>query len=307
MGSNLGLSGAENVIRLSNMCNELGLDTSSAGSIIAWAIELYEKGIITDEMTGGRELRFEDEELVKDLLVDISERRGFGDLLADSTQAWKHFGEESMDYMIASKGLTQTDPHDPRILKGFALGLAVASRGMDHLRNRPTLEIFRLPEEATTKLYGAKVNPDFTAYDTREIPVAWSDEIYAVNDAVGSCRFVTHGFNSPRMFDYPHYVQMIKDVTGIDFEEDELREVGRRILDLERFINMREGVTRDDDTLPKKYFDEGLPLKEYKGHRIDREEFEKMKTRYYRLRGWSDEGIPPESRMEEFEGLMATA
>ena len=59
------------------------------------------------------------------------------------------------------------------------------------------------------------------------------------------------------------------------------------------------------DTLPKKYFDEGLPLKEYKGERIDREEFEKMKTRYYRLRGWSDDGVPPESRKEEFEELLA--
>ena len=305
MGSNLGISGAENVIRLSNMCNELGLDTSSAGSIIGWAIELYEKGIVTDEMTGGRALRFEDYDLVVDLLQDISERRGFGDLLADSTQAWRHFGEESKDYLIASKGLTQTDPHDPRILKGFALGLAVSSRGMDHLRNRPTLEIFRLPKDVTTKLYGQEVNPDFTAYDTREIPVAWSDEIYAVNDAVGSCRFVSHGFNSPRMFDYPHYVELIRDVTGLDFGEDELREIGRRIIDIERFINMREGVTRDDDTLPKKFFDEGLPLKEYAGHRIDREEFEKMKTRYYRLRGWSDGGVPPQSRMEELEGLLA--
>ena len=67
----------------------------------------------------------------------------------------------------------------------------------------------------------------------------------------------------------------------------------------------REGVTRDDDTLPEKYFDEGLPLKEYAGHRIDREEFEKMKTRYYRLRGWSDEGVPPQTRMEEIEGFLA--
>jgi aldehyde:ferredoxin oxidoreductase len=305
IGANLGISGTENVIRLSNMCNELGLDTSSAGSIIAWAIELYEKGIVTKEMTGGRELRFEDYDLVTDLLQDISERRGLGDILAESTQAWKVFGEESKDYLIASKGLTQTDPHDPRILKGFGLGLAVASRGMDHLRNRPTLDLFRLPKDITTKLYGQEVNPDFTAYDTREIPVAWSDEIYAVNDAVGSCRFVTHGFNSPRMFDYEHYVEMIRDVTGLEFTEEELREIGRRIIDIERFINIREGITRDDDTLPKKYFDEGLPLKEYKGHRIDREEFEKMKTRYYRLRGWSDEGIPPESRKEEFEELLA--
>ncbi|MFQ5915713.1 MAG: aldehyde ferredoxin oxidoreductase family protein [Nitrospinota bacterium] len=305
LGSNLGVSGTENVIRLSNLCNELGLDTSSAGSIIAWAIELFEKGIVTRELTCGRDLRFGDYDLIVDLLNDISERRGFGDILAESTQAWKAFGEESKDYLIASKGLTQTDPHDPRILKGFALGLAVSSRGMDHLRNRPTLEIFRLPKEVTTKLYGQEVDPDFTRYETREIPVAWSDDIYAVNDAVGSCRFVTHGFNSPRMFDYEHYVQMIRDVTGLEFTEEELREIGRRIIDLERFINMREGITRDDDTLPKKYFDEGLPLKEYKGHRIDREEFEKMKTRYYRLRGWSDEGVPPDSRKEEFEELLA--
>jgi aldehyde:ferredoxin oxidoreductase len=304
LGANIGIGDPEAVVRLNNLCNDLGFDTTSAGTILAWACELYERGIIDERMTG-RPLRWGDYEGMRQLLEEIAYRRGFGDILAESTQAWQVFGEASKDYLIAVKGLPQTDPHDVRILKGFALGIAVASRGADHLRNRPTLEIMTLPAEVKEKLYGAPVNPEITAYDTKEIVVKFSEDIYAVNDALGLCRFVCHGFNSPHLLTYDHYARLVELASGARYGPEYLRQVGILINDTERLLNARFGLGRGDDTLPKRYFDDGMPLKGYRGERIDRREFEAMLTRYYALRGWHADGTLPAGRVREIEDLLA--
>lgn len=303
LGTNCGITDPLELIKLNNLANDLALDTSSLGSILAWAFELYERGIITNELTGGIKLEFGNYDLMVKLMNMISLREGFGDILAESTQAAKKFGENSKDFLIAVKDLPQSDPHDCRIIKSFALGLAVASRGADHLRNRPTLDIFKLPEEVKEKIYGAKVSSDITAYDTKEIMVYFHENIYAVGDALGICRFVTHTFNSPHLTKYEEMQKFIYDAIGLEYTVPELKEIGCRIVDLERMINIREGVTRASDTLPKRYFDDPIPLKQYKGEKIDREEFAKMLTRYYELRHWGYDGIPPKSRYDEIESL----
>ena len=138
-----GIDSVPAIIRLNNICNDLGLDTSSTGATLSWAFELYQRGIITKEHTGGIELHWGDAETIEKLLFMLTRREGFGNVLADSTRAVEkgHYPPEALRYRMAVKGLMQSDPHDARILKAFALGLAVATRGMDHLRNRVTLEI----------------------------------------------------------------------------------------------------------------------------------------------------------------------
>jgi len=292
-------------VRLNNLCNDLAIDTSSAGTIVAWAIELFEKGLIDEETTGGRRLAFGDYEAVRDLIVDISEREGFGEVLAESSQAIRILGPKTGKYLMAVKGLPQTDPHDCRIIKSFALGLAVASRGADHLRNRPTLEIFNLPEELTTGIYGEPIDPEITSYETKEVLVHFHENIYAVVDSLGLCKFVCHGFNSPHLIDYERFSELLAAATGVRFEREELEEIADRIVDTERLINIQEGMGRQHDTLPWRYFEEGVPLKGYRGERIDKAKFEEMLTRYYRRRGWDEEGQPPASRIAELKGLQA--
>src|SRR5262249_21085878 len=137
-GPNLGVDRIEAVIRLNNICNDLGFDTASTGSTIAWAMELFQRGIIDRATTGGLHLTWGNAEAVEALLFLASRREGFGNVIADSTRAVErgHYPAEALRYRMAVKGLMQSDPHDARILKAFALGLAVATRGMDHLRNR---------------------------------------------------------------------------------------------------------------------------------------------------------------------------
>ncbi|MCX6640881.1 MAG: aldehyde ferredoxin oxidoreductase family protein [bacterium] len=299
LGANVGIADPADVIRLNNLCNDLGLDTASSGSIIAWAIEAFEKGYITPEMTGGRTLEFGNVDLIAELLVDISERRSIGDLLAESTQAVAALGPETADFLIAIKGLPPSDPHDVRYIKSFALGIATASRGADHLRSRPTLDVWPLPKALSKAIYGVEIDPEPTSYETKHHLVYFHENIYAVIDSLGLCKFVCHGFNSPQLLKYSHFRRLIDLVTGLDFNDEELRQVGLRVVDLERMINLREGMTRAHDTLPKRYFDEEAKLKKAAGSKIDREKFAVMLTEYYHLRNWGDEGIPTAERQSE--------
>lgn len=303
LGANLGIASIDQVIQLNNLVNELGLDSSSTGTIIAWALELYQRGIIDDELSGGS-LEWGDFERVHQLILDIAHRRGFGDILAESSQAKAQFPEGAEDFLIAVKDLPQSDPHDVRYIKSFALGIAVASRGADHLRNRPTLDILRLPDDVRYRIFGVETSPDPTSYAGKAGMVAWHDDIYAVADSVGICKFVTQGFNSPHLLGYDHFSSLIEAVTGLRFEQNELREAGRNVIDLERLINLELGRSKLDDTLPKRYFDDPMPARVTKGHKIDRDKFATMLEEYYQARGWDQEGRLSPERREELEELI---
>ena len=302
LGANLGIADPRQVVMLNNQVNELGLDASSTGTILSWAIELCEKGLIGHGLTG-RRLRFGDFQLVSELINDVAYRRGFGEVIAESTRAVEVFGEESRDFLIAIKGLPQSDPHDVRYVKSFALGIAVASRGADHLRNRPTLDFMDMPEQVMEKVYGRPIDPDPGSYQTKEAVVHFSDNIFAAVDSLGICKFVCHGFNSPHLLGYRHFAEVVALATGIDMSPAQIEAAGKRIIDLERVFNMKEGMTRLDDTLPKRYFDEPMPLGLCKGHYVDRREFANLLTRYYRLKGWDEEGRPSRSVIDALESL----
>ena len=306
LGANSGIDDLAAVIKLNNLCNDLGIDTASAGTVIPWAMELYQRGIIGDDLTGGP-LEWGDVERVRTLLIDISQRRGFGDVLAESSQAVPlgKLPPEARDYLIAVKNLPQSDALDLRYVKSFALGAAISSRGADHLRSRPTVDILNLPQEVSKKIFGTSVVSDPTAYETKEVLVEFSETIFAVSDCLGICRFVTQGWNSPNLLDYDHFSELIKLSVGFEIRPDDLREIGRRVIDLERLINQREGLTRLDDTLPRRFFDEPMQQGITAGHQIDREKFADLLIRYYRLRGWDNEGNLSNERTTEIQKITS--
>lgn len=308
-GPNLGIDRVEAVIRLNNICNDLGLDTASMGSSLAWALELFQRGIITTAHTGGLTLAWGDAALVEQLLFMTSRRDGFGDVLADSARAVEkgHYPAEALRYRMTVKGLWQSDPHDARILKAFALGLAVATRGMDHLRNRVTLEInAKINDDAAFKaeLYGGPVSAEPTSYQGKERAVRACENIYAVGDAVGMCRFTTKLFNSPSLPGLEEFQQQLANVTGLAFSLDELERVGLNIMGVERLINHRLGVRRADDTLPDRWFDEPNTSGPFKGERIDRGEFDAMLSRFYAVSQLTDDGVPQDAWRQELLTTM---
>ncbi len=297
MGPMIGIKEPEQVLRLNNILNELGLDSSSTGSAISWAMELYQRGIITTRDTGGLDLNWGDYEVIEKLLFMTARRQGFGDVIADSSRAVEKgkYPQEALKYRMAVKGLFQSDPHDARILKGFALGLAVATRGMDHLRNRPTLEInAKINDncEAKTALYGGYVAPDPTSYEGKEYAVSRCESTYAVGDAVGMCRFATKLFNSPSTAGYEDFATQLQELTGEEFTAEQLNKVGRNITGVERLINARLGLTEKDDTLPERWFDDEIKTGPFAGERIDRTQFEELKSCYYDITGLNSAGLP---------------
>ncbi len=296
-GPNIGIRDVERVIRLNNICNDLGLDTASTGSAIAWAMELWQRGIIDARTTGGLDLSWGNAEAVERLLFMTSRREGFGGAIADSSRAVERgwYPPEALRYRMAVKGLFQSDPHDARILKAFALGLAVATRGMDHLRNRVTLEInARINDDPEFKrrLYGAPVSREPNSYEGKEFAVRKCEDVFAVGDAVGMCRFTTKLFNSPHLPGEEEFSPQIAHVCGLEIPPERLDGVGLRINALERMINWRLGVRKEHDTLPERWFEEPVKVGPFRGERIDRAEFERLRDRFYRLSRLDGEGRP---------------
>ena len=308
-GPNLGINRVESVIRLNNICNDLGFDTASTGTALAWAFELYQRGIIDTSHTGGLELTWGDAALIERLLFMMATRDGFGNVLADSTRAVErgHYPAEALKYRMAVKGLGQSDPHDARILKAFALGLAVATRGMDHLRNRVTLEInARINDNPSFKaeLYGGPVSAEPNSYVDKERAVRACEDTYAVGDSVGMCRFTTKLFNSPSLPGLEEFRSQIANVTGLEFTTAELSQCGLNVIGVERLINHRLGVRRKDDTLPERWFEEPNPSGPFKGEKIDRQEFEAMLSRFYEISRLTSEGVPQDAWRKELAGVL---
>ena len=297
LGPLIGIKEPEQVMRLNNILNDLGIDSASIGSAVSWAMELYQRGIITQKETGGLDLTWGNYEAIEKLFFMTARREGFGDTIADSNRALDKgkYPKESLPYRMTVKGLFQSDPHDSRILKAFALGLAVATRGFDHLRNRPTLEInARVNDdpEYKTHLYGGYVSPKPNSYEAKEQAVRKCEDMFAVGDAVGMCRFDTKLFNSPTTPDPNDFAAQVSILTGVDIPKQDMDQIGRNITALERLLNFRLGLRAKDDTLPQRWFEEANTAGPFKGESINRQEFEKLKARFYEITGLNSEGLP---------------
>jgi aldehyde:ferredoxin oxidoreductase len=302
LGANIGLSSANEVIILNNMFNELGLDISSGGTNLGWFIEMSQKGLLPDEFNGT--LEYGNFGLIQSLVYQTAYRQGVGDLIADSYRVLSRLGDkakEAAKLHISSKGLPQSDPHDCRYIKAFALGLGTSSRGADHLRSRPTLEIFDLPNELTTEIYGREVDTTPTSYTDKGLIVSVHESIYAVGDGLGICRFVTHSFNSPHLLKYGHFSNLVKQSTGAEI--DDFKAIGDRIINLERLFNLKLGITRADDYPPPRYMNEPATAGVAKGHFIEKDKYELMLDDYYTTRGWDKEGVPSENQKHEIRKL----
>jgi len=308
-GPNVGIDRIEPVIRLNNICNDLGLDTASTGSTIAWAMELYQRGLVTRHDTDGLDLTWGNAETVEQLLFKMAARDGFGSTLADGTRAVERGGypADALKYRMAVKGLMQSDPHDARILKAFALGLAVATRGMDHLRNRVTLEInARINDDPAFKarLYGGPVGAAPNSYDGKERAVRVCENVYAIGDSVGMCRFTTKLFNSPSLPGLEEFANQIGNVTGLEIAPEQLDTIGHNVMGVERLINYRLGVRREHDTLPDRWFDEPVTVGAYAGEKIDRGEFDRMLSRFYEISDLDESGVPRPEWRNELERVL---
>lgn len=283
----------ETVLVANHLVNKYGLDTLETGGLIAWAMELYEKGIITEKITNGLKLEWGDEEVLFELIRQITYREGFGNILADGFKiAIEKIGQESKYYAIQVKDMSNLHS-DERPTPSFALGIATSTRGADHLRGRPAIDLYGLPEDFLEEIYGAPMSSDYRSYEGKSRMVWWQELLYAVTDSLGTCKFQTVflAVHAPK---WEEFSKLIYLVSGIQYTTSQLMEIGERIYTIERMFNNREGFSRKDDALPERYFKEATPigLPRVRDRKINKEKFEKMLDEYYTLHGWDDNGVP---------------
>ena len=295
MGSTLGSGDLESAIYATELCNRYGIDTISTGSYIAWAMELYQRGII-DDSTVGYPLHWGDEKAITRLIHQIARREGFGDVLAEGVRASEVFGTGASRFLLQIKNLP-IEMTDERAPKSFALGMATATRGACHMRSRPSLDVIGLPETLLENLYEGKVSSSYLDYGGKGRMVWWHERLNALCDALGVCRFLSV-FSSPHAPQAQQFSELLRRAFGKKYSSQDLWNVGERICTLERLILIGNGLGRPDDTLPSRYFDEPVQEGPAKGEFIDRLQFTQILDEYYDLHGWDKLGVPKESTLK---------
>ena len=287
-----------------HLVDQFGMDNLETGSLISWAMELYELGIITSKETDGLDLRFGNDDAVIEMIERICFRKGWlGDTLADGgVAASEKIGKKSFDYLIQVKGMSNLHS-DERATPGLALNVATASRGSDHLRSRPAIDLYHLPEEVLRKIYGNPIpydgplSSEHTEYIGKPWQVFWQENCYMGVDCLGICKYHTT-FLGATLPNFEDWSKVLYYNTGLEMTPEEIWDVAVRCNMIERLFNLREGLTRDDlkkgDMLNHRYFDE--PCRrgaiDVVGRKIDKKKFIKMIDELYEHKGLDENGVP---------------
>jgi aldehyde:ferredoxin oxidoreductase len=285
LGSNCGVDDLAALTKANYLCNELGLDTISMGCAIACAMELFEKGALT-EADSGMPLRWGDGPALVALTRMTAMREGFGDVLAEgSLRLAARYGRPEL--AMTSKGLDFAG-YDPRGVQGLGLNYATSPIGGSHMRG----------DTAYFELLGVPIAVDpLTWEDKPPVVVKWQD-LFAVIDAAGLCVFfsVRYLVEQNLMVKPVGITELLNGATGASFTPQEVERVGERIFNAERLFLVAAGFGCAQDTLPPRITREPMPSGPAKGMVCHLEE---MLAPYYRLRGWTPEGVPTEQKLRE--------
>lgn len=283
------------IAKANELCNMYGIDTISTGMMIGWAMECFERGLITAEDTGGLELAWGNAAAMVKLTELIGKREGFGEFLADGmVEAARKLSPEAEALAVACKG-NPLPAHMPQVKRLLGLHYAVNPYGADHMTAEHDPSYIGLSERiAELGLVDPQpanvLNPEkvrFTAY------TQW---FYHALDCAGVCKFVWGP--SYQLFGPGQLVKMVQAVTGWDFSLWELMKAGERSLNMMQVFNAREGFTSADDCLPDKIY-KPLTGGPTDGIRYTKEEFEAVRSAYYAMCGWDAEGHPTRAKLEE--------
>ncbi len=303
-GSYCDINNLAAVALANQICNEYGVDTIAAGASIAFAMECYEKGIITKEQTGGIELKFGDADAMLAALEAIVKCEGpLGEVLSQgSERAAKSWGNGADEYLITVKG-AEAPAHMPQAKRSLSVIYAVNPFGADHQSSEhdPYYEE-GIADFNLDRLKQINLGSPQPAYSLTEEKVRFAYEtevFYSMLDSAELCQFV-YG-PTWTLYDGKDTVEMMKAVTGWDLTLEELMEVGRRRLSLFRTFNAREGFGRKDDKLPKKFFKALKGTGPTAGFALTHEEVDSAIDHYYKLAGLNADGAPTPETLRQHD------
>jgi len=303
-----------------NLCEKYGLDSLSVQNVVAFVIDLYEKGILTKEETDGMHLEFRNADVALALVKKMAYREGIGDIMADGTyRAARRIGRGAEKYAVTTKKLECR--HDFEFKPQDALAEAVSDGGDHHKLHS---EVLMPPYDDIDQSQEAKeayVKSEFWGHPKElekhflnrddganyEGMCQWTsyiDECQALRDSLGLCAWCAEWLYNPPITGVAMFADLLSYATGMDIDETGLRRVAKRIQCLVRSYNVREGLRRKDDSVPELHFHMKPPnyLKKIYGEglqTLDRSLFNKWIDRFYQLKGWDSEGIPTKETLEE--------
>ena len=277
LGADCGINDLGAICKANFICNELGMDPITLGSTIACAMEMYDRGIISEKEIG-RPLKFGDAEALVELTEKIGKREGFGDIMAQgSYRMAEKYGCPELSMSVKKQ---EMPAYDGRGIQGIGLNYATSNRGGCHVRGYMiSPEVLGVPEkldqfETEGKAAMLKVFQDLTA----------------VVDSLGLCLFTTFGIGLPEI------AALYRTATGFDYSDEEILQMGERIWNMEKLYNLKNGFEKRDDALPPRLLKEPISEGPAKG-RVS--QLDKMLEEYYKERGWDSNGIPPEEKIRE--------
>jgi aldehyde:ferredoxin oxidoreductase len=278
-----------------DLANRYGMDAISLSEVISWAMECHQRGLLSAQEADGLNLVWGNGEAIMTLIHKVAHREGFGDFLADGVRkASQRLGRGSDAFAMHGKGL-EVFQADPRAIKGYGLGNAVASRGADHLRSEPWFEFSNDPEEGIRR-FGVPETAFRLETRGKGLLVKHYEEMAAISDSTGVCK---NTYNNMEVLSWEGTAELLQAATGWNFTGEEVRLIGERIVNLERLLIAREGITREDDVLPQRFLDQQMPQGSgpSTGSTLQLDE---MLDEYYRARGWDEEsGQPTRRKLEE--------
>ena len=306
-GSYCGVGDLRAVTYANQLCNMYGVDSISCGATLSWAMECFEKGVLTLEETDGIALRYGDAEAMIAMLEKTLRREGFGDVLAEGSAKAAARLDKGQEYVLTVKG-QEIPAHMPHVKRSLGLIYAVNPFGADHQSSEHDPMYHPKLYEGTPEAPGYKRYLAQIGLTTPTAPKAMNPEkvefalltqyTYSAADVLGYCQFV-YG-PSWQLYGPQDMADLLAAATGWAVTVDDVQAIGRRRLNLMRAYNAREGLTRDHDTLPKKLFKKPLSGGRSDGIALDPAELDMAITNYFELAGWDVEtGVPRRETLQE--------
>ncbi|MBI2857010.1 MAG: aldehyde ferredoxin oxidoreductase family protein [Chloroflexi bacterium] len=288
-----------------DVCQRVGMDYVTAAGVIAFAMELFQRGIISTEDTDGLELTWGNEDAVISMLYKIANRDGFGDVLAEgSVRAAQRIGKGADEYVMTVKGLEMMMP-DPRSgSRGWVFGSLTNPRGGDNIKTghgkfddfNPNWWLDRIDmfDEVKKAIYSMPPEQIIDTWEGKPIMSRWVEDLSSATNTLGLCIFSTgHLGIGPT-----HLARLFSACTGRDTTPQEIMGIGEKVYTLFKAYTVRHGLSRKDDMWPDRFFDEALPEGPAKGAVLSRDVIGRLLDEYYDLRGWDREtGIPTREKL----------
>jgi len=287
LGSVTGVDNFPAVIKAGRICNDMGMDTISAGVTVGCAMELFERGYLSAK-DAGHELKFGNAEALVDLVAKMATRDGFGWILGEgSFRLAERYGHPELSMTVKKQELPN---YDPRGVKGQGLGFITNNRGADHCRAEVNCsEIF---ETTMLGYWSPEKGVDRFAIEGKaEMTKHYQDYCAWAYDSLGYCYYLLMDTSEQDI------ANLLQSATGIEFGGVEaLNKIGERIFTLERIFNLKAGLSAKDDTLPKRFLKEPMPEGASKGQVFEQDQ---LLPEYYRIRGWDESGVPMSEKLKE--------